>query len=388
MWYEDSCLACGYTQVENLSHQQVIEKYGIKFDRCLGQECADFYVLEDLWNNHRYPPAYFKLNQYCEEVAPEFATYLDLACGGELRYATAEDLKAVGFKTIAPIHRPSRDNHKGSRHLKWMEWAQWKTPKERAEYAVEVFNYGAKKNENGEKAKTQKSFAVWEGSGVGGPKWGDIAEVYAMWARKELTAVAFIDRVWNLQHNGGCALNKAYGDVDNLTRVLALHGDPNSFIDLLRKCSNRVQVMYEECQKWIAGTLDETRKTELNKDALLLVGELHKARAMGMVNLSYKEAIAKEKAYLLRERQALDKRYTMLRRSNKWSPEQLAGFKAEYDKLVYLIDTFGGKPKVKEKPIPSWFPQSAAELERRNKIVGIRMKKDLDEDFERYLNED
>ncbi|MFN2614674.1 MAG: hypothetical protein ABR552_07645 [Actinomycetota bacterium] len=58
-------------------------------DRNLSQAIADFYLRENLANVRHYSPAVRLLDELEHALAREFAEYLDIAIGGELRHATA-----------------------------------------------------------------------------------------------------------------------------------------------------------------------------------------------------------------------------------------------------------------------------------------------------------
>lgn len=151
------------------------------------------------------------------KLDPVFVSYLHLACGGELRHHGA-----VGGKTY------SSNRHEA--------WAGWKA----------VFDtYGL------DSLKTMASlFREFVGGSFGGEKWAVAADLLYdrlqgklgpdTWSNKML----FIDRVFTLEHNGGCFLNKlaAYW--------LNLYTKPITFLQstiLAAHCENppNVKLLYE-----------------------------------------------------------------------------------------------------------------------------------------------
>lgn len=113
----------------------------------------------------------------------------------------------------------------------WVEWADMQT---RTKVAVDVFDMAD----------------VWPSSGYGGAKWKDIAVTLKLYLDRKTSPIMWLDRVWNLQHNGGCALNKIY-NVGDLIIVLEAHGK-DDYDTLLKHASGRVIRMWERSRKgWL-----------------------------------------------------------------------------------------------------------------------------------------
>ena len=75
-------------RVPACGEKEVAIAVGLDPARNLAQECADYYLLAHLRMPHYLPQAAERLEKLAGEVAGEFTIYLDLACGGELRYAS------------------------------------------------------------------------------------------------------------------------------------------------------------------------------------------------------------------------------------------------------------------------------------------------------------
>jgi hypothetical protein len=202
---------------------EVAERFRIKYDRDLPKHAADYYLLLHLHQIKKSPKAKKLLEEMAAELAPEFATYLDLACGGEVRYAQVEN-----YSNLFDIS-PGREK-RGTRGLAWDLWPSWKTLPERTQYAIDVFEYDA----------------FWGGGGYGGPAWASIAKTLKLRVDKKIDDILWLDRVWNLQHNGGIALNKVYYTAESagMRRVLEAHGD-DDYDTMLEFASDHVKVMWQ-----------------------------------------------------------------------------------------------------------------------------------------------
>lgn len=110
-----------------------------------------------------------------ERVAPSFLAYGIAAVGGELRYH-----KAVGGIIL-----------KGDRDKAWKKFVgivQMKGP--------------------GVLFEADQLFCEFGGGAYGGPLWGNAAKVVGRYLNGTMPSWLFVDRVFTLQHNGGCFLNK------------------------------------------------------------------------------------------------------------------------------------------------------------------------------------
>lgn len=228
------CGNCGHVNGVDPDEAAVALKFGIKVDRDIAQHVADYYLLEHLWRIEGSDRAGKVLREMANNLAPEFATYLDLAIGGEIRHAHYNVVENAGF-TIAPGHGDDRGGA-------WLEWAEWKTPKERCKYAQGLFYLGWSKTPDGGYDPSPFKNRAFSSS-FGGPAWGQIADTLNLYLTKKVSRVGFLDRVWNLQHNGGIALNKMYrqamSDPNAIRKVLDAHGN-SEYEVLLDKASPEV----------------------------------------------------------------------------------------------------------------------------------------------------
>lgn len=113
-----------------------------------------------------------------------FQLYVDMACGGELRHHN--------------VFRGSPDLS-NTRPYAWYDWMQI-----RRELGSQALL---------DMAKLFDEFN--SKGGYGGKLWGDGARVLHLRETGAISPAIFIDRVFNLQHNGGCFLNKLPWDIQN-----------------------------------------------------------------------------------------------------------------------------------------------------------------------------
>lgn len=220
---------------------------GLDPTRPLAKDCADYYLLSYLRKPHYVPAADRNFTSLVQELVPEFACYLDLACGGELRHASSWPYK------LPPCPVLGRGN---DRSLAWRDWLAWETPLYRVEYARQVFEE-----------------ASWPSRNYGGEPWAEIAAVLESHLRKEISDELFLDRMWNLQHHGGVVMNKVYA-TEELTLVLEAHGkdDHNTLLSYASDSTKNL---------WKSSFDKEVRSLDEAKASLLLWQRL----ALGSVGL-------------------------------------------------------------------------------------------------------
>lgn len=120
-------------------------------------------------------------------VSEAFRNYVHAACGGELRHH-----QAMHF--LSKTHKSSTGN---TRRLAWTKW---------------YFIY--EKYGNDAILKMKELFLEFPGGAFGGEAWANAANVLHMYETNQLSddptanRALFIDRVFNLEHNTGCFLNK------------------------------------------------------------------------------------------------------------------------------------------------------------------------------------
>jgi hypothetical protein len=176
---------------------EVAKRVGLDPTRNLAQACSDFYLLSYLRRPHYVVAAAEALDELVRDLTPEFAQYLDMACGGELRHASTWPCELPSCPVLG------RGN---DRSVAWRDWLAWETAGYRAEYAATAFEE-----------------ASWPSRNYGGEPWALIATTLHEFLSKQMSCEMFIDRVWNLQHHGGLVLNKIY-PTDELALVLEAHG--------------------------------------------------------------------------------------------------------------------------------------------------------------------
>lgn len=173
----------------------------LKPERKIAQAAADFYLLEHLAYVRHDPWAAGRLAAHEGALAKEFAVYLDVAIGGELRYARYLD----GWPCeLEPFFR---ETLRGSRGTAWLVWSviRRKLGLQALELAEETF-----------------SLDGWRGN-YGGEAWAYVARALLGYLQGFRKPRVFVDQCFNLEHNSGSIFNKLY-DVDNLPQVLQAHG--------------------------------------------------------------------------------------------------------------------------------------------------------------------
>ena len=191
---------------------------GLNPSRDLARACADFYLLSYLRRLHYIAAAGRALDELAGDLAPEFARYLDLACGGELRHASSWPMELPACPMLG----------RGScRSLAWRDWLSWEDPVYRARYAAEAFEQ-----------------AAWPSRNYGGEPWAEIALVLELHLTGKMSPEVFVDRVWNLQHHGGICLNKVY-DTEGLGPVLEAHGQ-DDHDTLLSQASDNTRALWHQ----------------------------------------------------------------------------------------------------------------------------------------------
>ena len=120
-----------------------------------------------------------KFTELVNELDTSFREYVHMACGGELR------------------HHAGIGCFPSTRRIAWVKW----------KYIFEEYGPDAL-------LKMEELFLEFPGSSYGGKKWGDAAKI--LWLRETgklgpdsiTNKHLFVDRVFTLEHNGGCFLNK------------------------------------------------------------------------------------------------------------------------------------------------------------------------------------
>ncbi|CAN5857274.1 hypothetical protein BH23PLA1_BH23PLA1_14980 [soil metagenome] len=191
----------------------------------LASAASDFYLLEALANIEGVAKAKPKLAALESKLAKEFSDYLDIAIGGELRYAQSMLGDAVPNE-LAPYFKEVQ-TYRRDRGTAWLIWG------------VIRRKLGSRALELAELTFEQPG---WRSS-FGGYPWAGITRVLRSYLEGRINDRIFVDRCWSLQHNSGCALNKLYS-VRDLAEVLEAHGNDNYPI-LVRNASAEVRNIWE-----------------------------------------------------------------------------------------------------------------------------------------------
>jgi len=210
---------------------EVATKAGLDPTRNLAQACSDYYLLSYLRRPHYVAAAAEVLDELVSDLTPEFAQYLDMACGGELRHASTWPSELPHCPVLG------RGN---DRSVAWRDWLEWETPIYRAEYAACAFEE-----------------ASWPSRNYGGEPWALIAWTLHEFLSKQMSPELFIDRVWNLQHHGGIVLNKIY-PTDELALVLEAHGN-DDHDTLISFASEKTRELWTNTFSQRTRTLQEAR---------------------------------------------------------------------------------------------------------------------------------
>ncbi len=187
-------------------------------DKNLAQAAADFYLLEHLANLQGDRWADVRLSGHEQALAKEFAEYLDMAVGGELRYAKRylEELP----RELEPYFREVSETARGKA---WLVWTII-----RRKFGIEALR-------TAEECFYQPG---WRRN-FGGRAWGNCANALRSYLEGERKTRIFIDQCFNLQHNTGHIFNKLYSCTE-LTPVLEAHGR-DDYPTLLAACSPDVR---------------------------------------------------------------------------------------------------------------------------------------------------
>ena len=191
----------------------------------LAEAASDFYLLETLANIKGDDEAKRRLAAFESKLATEFANYLDIAVGGELRYAQSQLGNEVP-KQLAPYFREVFA-HRWDRGTAWLVWGVV-----RRKFGLQALRMAEETFEN----------PGWR-SAFGGPAWAAITSVLRAYLEGRINDRIFVDRCWSLEHNNGCVMNKLYSTRD-LTQVLEAHGT-DDYTTLLEYSSREVSDLWK-----------------------------------------------------------------------------------------------------------------------------------------------
>jgi hypothetical protein len=183
-------------------------------DRNVAQAAADFYLLENLAMIKEDLWAVNKLTVHEQTLAAEFSKYLDMAVGGELRYARRylDELPPA----LEPFFKEVSESQRGKA---WLVWTVI-----RRKYGIEAL------------ALAEEAFYMrgWRRN-FGGVAWAQVACALRNYLEGKRKPRIFVDQCFNLEHNTGSVFNKLY-NVSGLPAVLEAHGQ-DDYPTLLNACS-------------------------------------------------------------------------------------------------------------------------------------------------------
>jgi hypothetical protein len=206
--------------------QRVARARKIRYDEMdLASSAADFYLLECLANIKEDEFAKKKLLEFESVLARQFSTYLDVAVGGELRYAKLKLGSEEIPRELRPFFKEVRTRG-FDRGTAWLVWGvvRRKMGIHAVRLAQEVFESPG-----------------WEGA-FGGEAWAAIAKVLLAYLEGKVNDRIFVDRCWSLEHNSNLVFDKMWSTL-NVETVLAAHGI-DEYDTLLEHASEEVRRMW------------------------------------------------------------------------------------------------------------------------------------------------
>ena len=198
----------------------------------LTEQCADFYVLEDLTID--YDDVKERLETKSDYLAGQFSRYLDMAVGGEFRHChgSANGVDLAAFKKRSKLHEliVGKVGYSGKgRYQVWEDWYDI-----RNEYGLEALE-----------VVVEGFITIKWSSSFGGKNWGRSAKVLHQYLKDELTKKMFVDTTWSLQHNCNIILDKCWNIQNSLKTVLDLKYDGH--IDkVVQYASKEVKALWNE----------------------------------------------------------------------------------------------------------------------------------------------
>ena len=191
-------------------------------ERDLAQVISDFYLLETLGCLHGDQLSRRKLEKFECEIAKEFAAYLDIAVGGELRYAKS----MLGDECPRQLKPFLKEAALADRGTAWLVWGVI-----RRAWGLEALRL----------AEETFDLPGWRGA-FGGDAWRDITKVLRAYLENRMNTRIFVDRCFSLEHNSGCCFNKLYC-VRNVPTVLSAHGN-DEYDVLLQYASEETKCLW------------------------------------------------------------------------------------------------------------------------------------------------
>lgn len=241
----------------------------------LVQAAAKFYWLQHMSTLGQtytgglyYPnrnPYRARLAEYSEELAPIIARYLDMAIGGEIRYAPRMvynyDRSSTKWEILVDaIEKQSFMDHGGGRNTWWYDWKGL-----REEMGTDLLA----------DVVTCFNEAKWDGS-FGGKNWGKVAWTLLQYETGKIPAAVFIDMAFDLQHNTGCIFNKLW----RVTGLSLLLDNKAQYSEMV--VDGRPTPLAQTFAQYLVGKLDGSDKlsTEREEKVRRFVTQYTVARSM------------------------------------------------------------------------------------------------------------
>jgi hypothetical protein len=235
--------------VPSAMETRVARSRRIKYEeRSIAEAISDFYLLETLGCLNGDALARRRLERHETELASEFASYLDIAVGGELRYAKS----MLGDECPTKLKPFLKEAALADRGTAWMVWGVI-----RRAWGIDALHL----------AEETFDLPGWRGA-FGGDAWRSIAKVLRCYLEGRMNDRIFVDRCFSMEHNSGCVFNKLYC-VRGVPTVLSAHGNDEydtllSFASEEAKCLwRRYEVLrrVDHDPAWLGGefiyTLDD-----------------------------------------------------------------------------------------------------------------------------------
>lgn len=189
--------------------------WGIGLNLKLKELACDYYLLLDTEVDHPYDSDLLaELERIEALLADQFARYLDMAIGGELRHAMRQSVPRGNIcekkhkyskthdKLMAYLDSELDDRKKARTH----GWESWHTV--RKTYGINALK-GA-----------WQIFALrtWK-NGFGGHSWAVATKTLIDYLQDETTRRVFVDTSWGLQHNNAIIYDKLW-NIEHLNDIL------------------------------------------------------------------------------------------------------------------------------------------------------------------------
>lgn len=219
-----------------------IQAWGLDKNLSIVTTAADFYMLEYITSLPTFSGApnresiLARQRILVDTTVKQFAAYTDMAIGGEARHArNRTSIMKNGAKPLVASLTDSANTFKMSsnRHQAWLGWRTFRMRHGvmALRWLVHLFRLPG-----------------WP-SGIGGQKWGRIANTLLLYETGKMPAKVFVDTCFSLHHNGGSYFNKLWQAMD---MQLLDAADLGQYEYVLSKASSDVSDWYALSKYWTA----------------------------------------------------------------------------------------------------------------------------------------